>query len=84
MASFVEFALYKNKGLGATCEPSSFHLGCWQHIIEEVVDVECSLVIWRVVLRCWIHFKLHDLRVGQSHRWVGPWGLLGRVIVGQL
>ena len=26
VASFVEFALYKNEGLGATCEPSSFHL----------------------------------------------------------
>ena len=26
VASFVEFALYKNKGLGAMCEPSSFHL----------------------------------------------------------
>jgi len=26
VASFVEFVLYKNEGLGATCEPSSFHL----------------------------------------------------------
>ena len=26
VAPFVEFALYKNEGLGATCEPSSFHL----------------------------------------------------------
>ena len=26
MASLVEFALHKNKGLGATCEPSSFRL----------------------------------------------------------
>ena len=26
VASFVEFALYKNEGLGATCKPSSFHL----------------------------------------------------------
>ena len=25
---FVEFAFYKNKGLGASCEPSSFHLVC--------------------------------------------------------
>ena len=28
VASFVEFTLYKNKGLGTTCEPSSFHLVC--------------------------------------------------------
>ena len=28
VASFVEFALYKNEGLGATCEPSSFRLVC--------------------------------------------------------
>ena len=26
VASFVEFTLYKNEGLGATCEPSSFRL----------------------------------------------------------
>ena len=26
VALFVEFALYKNEGLGATCEPSCFHL----------------------------------------------------------
>ena len=29
VASFVEFTLYKNEGLGVTCEPSSFHLVCW-------------------------------------------------------
>ena len=29
VASFVEFALYKNEGLGTMCEPSSFHLVCW-------------------------------------------------------
>ena len=28
VALFVEFALYKNEGLGATCEPSSFRLVC--------------------------------------------------------
>ena len=27
VALFVEFALYKNEGLGAMCEPSSFRLG---------------------------------------------------------
>ena len=29
VASFVEFTLYKNEGLGATCETSSFRLVCW-------------------------------------------------------
>ena len=68
VAPFVEFALYKNKGLGAMCEPSSFHLVRWQRVVEEVVDVERSPVTQRVGLHCWIHFKLHDLGVGQSHR----------------
>ena len=45
VAPFVEFALYKNEGLGMTCEPSSFCLGRWQCVMEEVVDVECSPVI---------------------------------------
>ena len=43
VASFVEFAFYKNEGFGTTCEPSSFRLVHWQHIMEEVVKVECSL-----------------------------------------
>ena len=29
VASFVEFALHKNKGLGMTCEPSSLRLVYW-------------------------------------------------------
>ena len=29
VASFVEFALYKNEGLGAMCKPSGFRLVCW-------------------------------------------------------
>ena len=45
VALFVEFALYKNEGLGETCEPSSFRLVCRQHVIEEVLVVECSLVV---------------------------------------
>ena len=44
MASFVEFALYKNKGLGSMCEPLSFRLVRRQHVTEEVVEEECSLV----------------------------------------
>ena len=62
VASFVEFAFYKNEGLGATCEPSSLHLVCRQHVMEEVVEVECSPVDQRVQLCCWIFFELHDFR----------------------
>ena len=29
VTSFGEFALYKNKGLGVSCEPSGFRLVCW-------------------------------------------------------
>ena len=39
LASFVEFAFYKNGGFGTTCEPSSFRLVHWQRVIEEVVEV---------------------------------------------
>ena len=42
---FVEFAFYKNEGLGATSEPSSLCLVRRQRVIEEVVKVEYSLVI---------------------------------------
>ena len=45
VASSVEFTLYKNEGLGATCELSSFHLVCWQHVTEEVAEVGRSPVI---------------------------------------
>ena len=31
---FVEFALYKNEGLGATCEPLSFRLVLGQRVME--------------------------------------------------
>ena len=29
VASFVEFAFYKNEGLGASCEPSGFRFVFW-------------------------------------------------------
>ena len=58
---FVEFALYKNEGLGTACEPFSFRLIHWQSVVEEVVEVECSPVVRRVGRRAF--FKLHDLGV---------------------
>ena len=48
--SLVEFALHKNKGLGATCEPSGLCLVHQQRILEEVVEVGHPLVDQRVRL----------------------------------
>ena len=78
---FVEFTLYKNEGFGTTYEPSSLRLVRRQRVMEEVVEVECSLVIQRVRLYRWILFKLHDLRGGWSHRLVCPRGWIRRTIV---
>ena len=75
MTPFVEFALYKNEGLGAACEPSSFCLIRWQSVVEEVVEVECSLVVRRVGR--WAFFKLHDLGVEWSRWSVSPRGWIG-------
>ena len=82
VASFVEFTFYKNEGLGATCEPSSFRLVRRQHIMEEVVEVECSLVDQRVRLYRWILFKLHELGARRSRRLVSPRGWIEQTIVG--
>ena len=82
MAFFVEFAFYKNEGLGATCEPSSFCLVHRQRVTEEVVKVECSLVVQRVELYRRFLFKLHDLGARGSRWLVSPWGWIRRAIVG--
>ena len=74
MALFVQFALYKNEGLGATCEPLSFCLVHRQRVMEEVVEVECSLVVQRVGLCRRFLFKLHDLGARGSRQLVSPWG----------
>ena len=75
VASFIEFALYKNEGFGVTCEPLSLRLVHRQRVTEEVVEVECSLVIRRVGRRAF--FKLHDLEVGRSRWSVSPWSWIG-------
>ena len=56
VSPFVEFALYKNEGLGVMRESLSFHLVRWQRVTKEVVEVECSLVDQRVGLCRWILF----------------------------
>ena len=84
MALFVEFAFYKNDGLGATCEPSSFRLVRRQHVTEEVVEVECSPVIQRVGLYRWIPFKLHDIETRRSRWLVSPQDWIRWAIIGLL
>ena len=74
MAPFVEFSLYKNEGFGAMCEPSSLCLVCRQRVVEEVVEIERSLVIQRVRFCCWILFELHDTEAERSGRLVSPRG----------
>jgi len=72
VALFVEFSLYRNEGFSAMCEPSSFCLVRRQHVTEEVVEVECSLVVQRVSLCRWILFKLHDLKTRRNVGWSAP------------
>ena len=62
VASLVEFTLNKDKGLGATCEPSSLCLVGQQCLMEEVVEVERPPVDQRVRLRRWVLFELYDFR----------------------
>ena len=81
MAPFVEFTLYKNEGLGATCEPSSFRLIRWQCVTEEVVEVKCSPVDQMVGLYRWILFKLLDLGAGLSCLLVSPQGWIRQAII---
>ena len=66
MSSLVEFALNKDKGLGATREPSSLCLVHRQCLIEEVVEIERPPVDQWVGLCRWVLFELHDFRVEWS------------------
>ena len=72
MASLVEFALYKDEGLGTTREPSSLRLVRWQCLTEEVVEVESPPVDQRVRLYRWVFLELHDFWVGWSRWLVSP------------
>ena len=84
VALLVEFALHKDEGLRATRESSSLRLVRWQRVMEEVVEVECSPVVQRVGLCCWILFELHDLGAGRGHWLVSPRGQIRRVLVDSL
>ena len=72
VASPIELALNKDKGLGATREPPSLYFLCRQRLTEEVIEVRHPLVGQRVGLCHWILIKLHDFRVGWSRWLVSP------------
>ena len=80
VASFVEFAFYKNEGFGVMCEPPSLHLICWQCVTEEVVEVGHSLVDQRVGFCRWIFFELLDFRAECSRCLFSPRAGIGRTI----
>ena len=84
MAPFVEFTRYKNEGFGMTCEASSLRLVRWQRVMEEVVEVECSLVVQRVGLCHKFLFKLHDLGARGSRQLASPQGWIRWAIIGSL
>ena len=64
VASLVEFALNKDKGLGMMREPPSLCFVRRQRLTEEVVEVRHPLVNQRVWLCRWILVELHDFGVG--------------------
>ena len=67
MAAFVELFLNDDKRFGAAREPLSFHLFCWQHLSEEVVEVRHSLISRRVELCCWVGVNLHNQTLTDFH-----------------
>ena len=64
MAALVELPFDDDEGLGATREPSGLRLVGREHLMEEAIEIRCSLVGRRVGLRHWVFDEFHDLRVG--------------------
>ena len=50
MATLVELPFDDDEGLGMTREPSGLHLADREHLVEEAIEIRCSLVGWRVGL----------------------------------
>ena len=63
MAALVELPFDDNEGLGATCEPSSLRLVGREHLVDEEIEIRCSLVSQRVGLRHWVFDEFHDFGV---------------------
>ena len=51
MAMLVELPFDDDEGLGTTREPSSLRLVGREHLMEEAIEIRCSLVSQRVGLR---------------------------------
>ena len=64
MATLVELPFDDDEGLGATHEPSGLRLVGREHLMEEAIEIRCSLVDRRVGLCHWVFNEFHDLRVG--------------------
>ena len=63
MAALVELPFDDDEGLGATREPSGLHLVGREHLMEEEIEIRCSLVGRRVGLHHWVFDKFHELGV---------------------
>ena len=63
VAVLVELPFDDDEGLGATHEPSGLCLVGREHLVEEAIEIRCSLVGRRVRLCHWVFDEFHDLRV---------------------
>ena len=59
----VELPFDDDEGLGAAREPSGLCIVGREHLMEEAIEIRCSLVGRRVRLCHWVFDEFHDLRV---------------------
>ena len=64
MVALVELPFDDDEGLGATREPSGLRLVGREHLMEEAIEIRCSLVGRRVELCHCVFDEFHDLGVG--------------------
>ena len=64
MAALVELPFYDDEGLGVMREPLGLRLVGREHLVEEAIEIRCSLVGRRVRLHHWVFDEFHDLEVG--------------------
>ena len=62
-ATLVELPFDDDEGLGATREPSGLRLVGRENLMEEAIEIRCSLVSRRVGLHHWAFDEFHDLWV---------------------
>ena len=64
VVALVELPFDDDEGRGMTREPSGLCLVGREHLVEEAIEIRCSLVSWRVGLHHWEFDEFHDLEVG--------------------